>query len=67
MQWCRDGDFLHPAFPVIRVQHVSDQWGHTMCRSMVDIQSVMAEIRQGKKRRKKEETTGQKYNGPPIT
>jgi len=30
---------------------------------MVDIQSPMAEIRQGKKRRrKKEETTGQKYN-----
>jgi len=35
-----------------------------MCRSMVDIQSVTAEIRRGnKKRRKKtEETTGQKYN-----
>jgi len=41
-----------------------------MCRSMVDIQSVAAEIRRGKKedrRRKKKETTGQKYNGPPIT
>jgi len=36
---------------------------------MIDIQSVMAEIRQGKKieirRRKKDETTGQKYNGLP--
>ena len=31
-----------------------------MCGRMVDIQSPMAEIRQGKK---KEETTGQKYNG----
>jgi len=30
--------------------------GHTMCASMADIQSVMAEIRQGKKR-KIEETT----------
>jgi len=30
---------------------------HTMCRSMADIQSVMAEIRQGKKK-KNEETTG---------
>jgi len=32
---------------------------------MVDIQSVTAEIRRGKKDRKKEEeeTTGQKYNG----
>jgi len=36
---------------------------------MVDIQSVAAEIRGGKKedRRKKKETTGQKYNGAPIT
>jgi len=35
-----------------------------MCGSMVDIQSATAEIRRGnKKRRKKiEETTGQKYN-----
>jgi len=39
---------------------------------MADIQSTAAEIRRGKKkeRKKKErkkETTGQKYNGPPIT
>ena len=35
-----------------------------MCGSMVDIQSVAAEIRQGKKKieRKKIESTGQKYN-----
>jgi len=32
-----------------------------MCGSMVDIQSVTAEIRQGKKK-KDEQTTGQKYN-----
>jgi len=32
-----------------------------MCGSMVDIQSATAEIRQGKKK-KIEETTGQKYN-----
>jgi len=31
---------------------------------MADIQSVTAEIRPGKKK-KKEETTGQKYNGLP--
>jgi len=38
-----------------------------MCGSMVDIQSAAAEIRRGKKRRgKKEETTGQKYNGLPY-
>jgi len=28
---------------------------------MVDIQSAMAETRRGKKKRKKEQTTGQKY------
>jgi len=37
-----------------------------MCGSMVDIQSLTAEIRRGKKRKKErtkiEETTGQKYN-----
>jgi len=32
---------------------------------MADIQSVTAEIRRGKKI--EEETTGQKYNGLPIT
>jgi len=43
-----------------------------MCQSMVEIQPAAAEIRRGKKRKKKiedrrKETTGQKYNGPPIT
>jgi len=33
---------------------------------MVDIQSSAAEIRRGKKRTKKKETTGQKYNGLPY-
>jgi len=34
---------------------------------MVDIQSPTAEIRRGKKRRKKKiEITGQKYNGLPY-
>jgi len=37
-----------------------------MCGSMADIQSATAEIRRGKKERKKEETTGQKYNGLPC-
>ena len=36
-----------------------------MCGSMVDIQCAAAEIRRGKKRRKIE-TTGQKYNGLPY-
>jgi len=34
-----------------------------MCGSMADIQSPTAEIRRGKK----EETTGQKYNGLPYS
>jgi len=40
---------------------------------MADIRSTAAEIRRGKKKKKKKieegrkETTGQKYNGPPIT
>jgi len=41
-----------------------------MCGSMVDIQSAAAEIRRGKKERRKErrkETTGPKYNALPIT
>jgi len=34
---------------------------------MVDIHSATAEIRQGKKKKKIEETTGQKYNGLPYS
>jgi len=34
---------------------------------MVDIQSPTAEIRQGKKEEKKQETTGQKHNGLPYS
>jgi len=37
-----------------------------MCGSMVDIQSPTAEIRRGKKDRRKKEITGQKYNGLPY-
>jgi len=37
-----------------------------MCGGMADIQSVTAEIRQGKKDRKIEETTWQKYNDLPY-
>jgi len=48
--------FLGPAFPVSHVQHVSDlhlKFALSMCRSMADIQSATAEIRRGKKDRKK--------------
>jgi len=58
--------FLCPIFSASRLQHISDMHpkfalGHTMCGSMVDIQSATADIRRGKKM-KEEETTGQKYN-----
>jgi len=69
-RWRIFGDFLHPGLLASRVQHVSDlhlkfAQGHTMCGSMVDIQSPTADIRQGKKKIE-EETTGQKYNGLPY-
>jgi len=54
------GDFLGPVFPASRVQHISDLHskfalqGHTMCRSMVDIQSATAEIRGGKNKKELE-------------
>jgi len=46
--------FLRPVFPASRVQHISDlhykfALGHTMCGSMVNIQSAAAEIRRGKR------------------
>jgi len=70
VRWCADGDFLHPVFPVSRVQHISDMNSKfaldhimTLCRSMVDIQSATAKIRRGiKKDRKEIEITGHKYN-----
>jgi len=47
---------LGPAFAANRVQNISDlhskfALGHTMCRSILDIQSAAAEIRRGKKDR----------------
>jgi len=40
-----------------------------MCGSIVEIHSATAEIRRGKKEeeRRKEETTGQTYNGLPYS
>jgi len=37
-----------------------------MCQSMVDIQPATAEIRRGKKKDRRKETTGQKYNAPLL-
>jgi len=59
VRWCRNGDFLRPVFSASRVQHISHMRSkfalrpHTMCGSIVDIHSPTAEIRRGKKERKK--------------
>ena len=48
---------------------LNSHYAHTMCGSMVDIQSPTAEIRRGKEkeeRRREIEITGQKYNGLPY-
>jgi len=66
--WYADGDFLRH-FCVLYFQRaacstfqtciLNSHEGHTMCGSMIDIQSPTAEIRRGEKRKKKkEETTG---------
>ena len=76
VQWCAYDDFLWH-FCVLYFQRaacrtfqtciLNSHLGHTMCRSMVDIQSVTAEIRRGKKKKKKKVTTGQKDNGLPYS
>ena len=63
--------FLGPAFAASRVQRLSDLHSKFALgphhRSMVEIQSVAAEIRRGKKdRRYTIQITGQKYNGPLL-
>jgi len=65
VRWRIFDELLGPTFPASRVQHISDLHSkfalgpHHVCISMVDIQSVTAEIRRGKKRKKEE--TGPKY------
>jgi len=57
-RWRLFGDFLRAVFSASHAQHVSDLHSkftlrHTMCGSMVDIQSPTAEIRRGKKERRR--------------
>jgi len=58
--------FQRAACSTFQTRILNSHYGHTMCGSMVDIQSATAEIRRGKKERRKLETTGQKYNGLPY-
>jgi len=58
-RWQIFGDFLRPVFSVrdacstFQMCILNSHQGHTMCGSMVDIQSATAEIRQGKKERRR--------------
>ena len=66
-RWRFFATFLRPVFSASRVQQVSylhlkfPLRPHTMCESMIDIQSATAKIRRGKK---KKEETGRKYICP---
>jgi len=63
VRWCSDGDFL-AIFCVLYFQRaacgtfqtciLNSHYGHTMCRSMVDIQFPTAENRRGRKVEKEE-------------
>jgi len=73
VRWCPDGE-LWRFFGVLYLQRatcsrfqtciLNSHWGHAMCRSMVDIQSVAAEIRRGIK--KEEEDRRKKLQGKNI-
>ena len=53
-RWRFLATFLRPVFSASRLQQVSDLHSKfAWCGSMADIQSAAAEIRRGKKRRKK--------------
>jgi len=69
-RWRFLATFLHPVFSASRVQQVSDlHLKFALSESMADIQCAAAEIRLGKKerRKKEEQTTARKYNGVPYS
>jgi len=71
------GDFFASCISASRVQHISDLHSkftlgphHTICGSMVDIQSPTAEIRRGKKKersKKKKKPQDENIMVSPIT
>ena len=76
VRWCRDGDFWR-LFCVLYLQRaacsafqtciLNSHEGHTMCQSMVNIQSPTAEIRRGKKKKERKKIeTGWKYIWSPY-
>ena len=75
MRWCPDGDFfcyfLRPVFLASRVQHVSDLDPEFAVRPHHVCKYGRHPLCDGwdwaRKKKKKEETTGQKYNGLPYS
>ena len=70
-RWRFLATFLHPVFAASRMQHISDlhskfALGHAMCRSMVDIQSVAAAIRRGKKEEDRKKLQGKNIMAPLL-
>jgi len=75
-RWRFLATILRPVFSASCVQQVSDLHlkfalrPHYMWKYMADTQYAAAEVRRGKKKRKKQrkkiEITGQKYNGLPY-
>jgi len=62
-RWRFSASFVRPVFPASRMHHISDlhskfTLGHTMCGSMVDIQSAAAEIRQRIKKEDRKKPQG---------
>ena len=64
--WCRDGDFLHPVFSASRVQHISDLHSKFALRPHhvwnYGRHPVCDCWDQARKKPRKKEETGQKYN-----
>jgi len=57
--------FQRAACSRLRTCILNSHEGHTMCGSMVNIQSPTVEVRRGKKEEGNIDITGQKYNGLP--
>jgi len=70
VRWYRVLYFQRAACSTFQTCILNSHEGHTMCRSMVDIQSAAAEIRRGKKIEKEDRKKPQgkkKYNGLPYS
>ena len=64
--WCPDGEFLCHAFPAtcstFQTCILNKHWGHTICGSIVDIQSVTVRLGEEKKKEERKEKKPQDKN-----